>query len=283
MKPIIVRKERKTQGLPESLSLQDQEAFSKRGVQSTLKRVAVVLLGVMLLLTPIQNAKAAGQVTSGEVQLSNTLSVGDTAYSVDYSYPSTAQVGTNLTLVLTLHVDSLTGLVEYVANYGLVVDVFLGQNELNGSLYSINGAPFLYPGSTWGPNNVTIPLTQGDTGLAPGASTNASVTIMLEDTLWWGGQLSIFHTEPAMQGSGGSVLIENPSGSTNTSTTAQTTGQSRAYVPYALLAFGAILVVSAAYVFSTSRQGGVENRRGVASCYGGPRRRIFARVLASIM
>jgi hypothetical protein len=216
------------------------------------KQILVLLLGAMVFLTPIQNTQAAVQATSGVVQLSNTLSVGVTTYSVDYSYPSIAQVGSNLTIALTLDVDSLTGLVEYVFNYALVVDVSIGQNVLNGSIYSSNGAPFLYPGATWGPNNVTIPLTQDDTGLSPGASANASVTITQEDTLWWGGQLSIFHTEPAMQGSAGNIVIQNPAESTKSSTAAQTAGQSKAYLPYALLTLGTVLVVSAVFVSLTS-------------------------------
>jgi hypothetical protein len=219
----------------------------------SLKRILVILLGVMVFLTPIQNAQAAVQVTSGAVQLSNTLSVGDTAYSVDYSYPSIAQVGSNLTIALTLDVDSLTGLVEYVFNYGLVVDVFVGQNVLTGSIYSTNGAPFLYPGATWGPNNITIPLTENNTGLSPGASANSSVTIMLEDTLWWGGQLSILHTEPAMQGSAENIVIQNPAESTRSFTTAQAAGQSKTYLPYELLALGTVLVASAVFVSLTSR------------------------------
>jgi hypothetical protein len=223
----------------------------KKGV--SLKHVSVFLLGAMVFLTPIQTTEAAVQVASGAVQLSNTLSVGDTAYSVNYSYPSVAQVGTNLTIALTLHVDSLTGLVEYVFNYGLVVEVFIGQSVLNASIYSGNGAPYLYPGATWGPNNFTIPLTEGDTGLSPGASANASVTIILMDTLWWGGQLSILHTEPAMQGSGANIVIQNPAESTKSHTTVQTAGKRDTYLPYELLALGSALVVSGVFVSLTSR------------------------------
>jgi hypothetical protein len=229
---------------------EDSGSFPVRGV--SLRRVLLVALGAMVFLAPIQNAQAAVQETSGALQLSNTLSVGDTAYTVDYSYPSVAQVGSNLTVALTLHVDSLTGLVEYVFNYALVVEVFVGQDVLNGSIYSGNGAPFLYPGATWGPNNVTIPLTEDDTGLSPGASANASVTIMLENTLWWGGQLSVFHTEPAMQGSAANIVIQNPAGFTRSSNAQKTTGQGNAYLPYELLALGAALVVSAVFVSMTS-------------------------------
>jgi hypothetical protein len=226
-----------------------------------LKQILVILLGAVVFLAPIQNAQAAVPVTSGTVQLSNTLSVGDTAYSVDYSYPSIARVGSNLTVALTLHVDSLTGLVEYLFNYGLVVDVSIGQNEFNGSIYSGNGAAFLYPGATWGPNNVTVPLTEENTGLSPGTSANASVAIMLVDTLWWGGQLAIFHTEPAMQGSAGSLLIQNPAQTTKSSTTVQRAGQGNTYLPYGLLALGAVLLLSGVVVSLTSPKPGPRESR----------------------
>ena len=203
----------------------------------------------MVFLILVQNIYAAVQNTSGTTQLSNTLTVGDTAYSVEYSYTSTAQVGTNLTITFTLHIDSLTGLIEYLYSYSLVADVSIGQHELSGSAFSSNGADYLYPGSSWGPNNITIPLTADNTGLAKGASTNATVSVTQEDTEWWGGQLSIFQTEPAMQGAAGSLVIQNSVAPTTTSSTNnQVAGQTQTYLPYALLGSAAILAVLAVFL-----------------------------------
>jgi hypothetical protein len=214
-----------------------------------VSRCILPILLAMLILFPVQNTHAAVQTTSGTTQLSNTLTVGDTAYSVEYSYPSTAQVGTNLTLTFTVHVDSLTGLVEYLYSYSLVVDVSIGQDVLRGSITSDNGANYLYPGSNWGPNNVTIPLTEGSTGLAKGASTNATVSVTLEDTEWWGAPLSIFQTEPAMQGAAGSLVIQDSVASTTTSSaTSQGGGQTQTYLPYALIGSAAILAVLAVFM-----------------------------------
>jgi hypothetical protein len=151
-------------------------------------------------------------------------------------------VGTNLTIAVTLHVNALTGLVEYLYDYRIVANVYVGtQRVLNGS---VNGVylRFLYPGSTWGPNNVTIPLTEANTGLAKGESANATVTITLGDTVWIAGpQISLYLTEPAMQGSAGSLVVQNAVATTSTSANGQGAGQS--YLPYALIASGVVLVL----------------------------------------
>jgi hypothetical protein len=210
--------------------------------RTTPCRFLPVLL-TMILLIPVQNISAAVQTTSGTTQLSNTVEYGTTAYSVDYSYPSTAEVGTNLTIAVALHVNSLTGLVEYVYSYRLVVNVYVGtQRVLNGSIDGGVQPIFLYPGSTWGPNNISILLTAGNTGLAKGQSLNATVSITLSDTVYVGGkQIALYLTEPAMQGQAGGFVIQNAVASTSTSTTGQGTGQT--YLPYALLASGAVLVL----------------------------------------
>ena len=204
-------------------------------------RVLPILLALILLI-PVHGISAADQITSGTVKLSNALNYGSTAYSIDYSYPSTAEVGTNLTIAVTLHVNSLNGLVEYVYDYRLDVDVYIGANVLNGSVTADAIPLSLYPGSTWGPKDVTIPLTADNTGLAKGASANATVTIRLGDTIWVGGQyLAAYHTEPPMQGAAGGFAIQNVVASTSSSTTGQGTIQT--YFPYVLIATGAVLIL----------------------------------------
>ena len=207
-------------------------------------RLSLALLTVVLLV-PVQDALAVVQSTSGTVLLGNTVEYGTTAYSVHYTYPSTAAVGTNLTITVTLHVNSLTGLVEYIADYRLVADISIGANELAGTAFSADNAPFLYPGASWGPNNVTIPLTANNTGLAKGASANATVSITLGDEVYYGGGLSTYTTEPPMQGPAGSLVIQDSVAPISGSTTSQVTGQARTYLPYALLALGVVLMLSA--------------------------------------
>src|SRR6266480_5423778 len=158
-------------------------AMKDRGTstRTAFRRFLLGLLAV-ILFTPLQGANAADP--SGTVPLSNTLAYGNTAYSVAYSYPSTAQVGTNLTVKVSLHVISLTGLVEYVNQYRLHLSVAVGTNRvLTGDVASNQNSSHLYPGSTWGPFNVTIPLTEDNTGLVKGQSANATMIIALQDQI----------------------------------------------------------------------------------------------------
>jgi hypothetical protein len=197
------------------------------------------------LLVPVPNASAALQTTSGSLQLSNNFQYGNTAYTLDYSYPSTAQVGTNLTITLNLHVDSLTGTIEYITNYRITVDVYIGTLHVqNGSVRSLINASFLYPGAVWGPNNVSIPLTAENTGLAKGQSANGSVKITMQDQdyVHYLAQF-IYTSEPPMQGYAGGLSIQYPEASSSTSAAGQVTGQD--YLPYALLSAGVVLMLSA--------------------------------------
>src|SRR6266851_8487267 len=183
-----------------------------RGCESkrTAARSFLPLLLASTLLIPVQGVGAAGQTMTGTIQLSNTLAYGNTAYSVDYSYPSTAQVGTNLTVKVSLHVIALTGLVEYVNQYRLHLSVAVGtQHVLTGDVFSNQNSSHLYPGSTWGPFNVTIPMTESNTGLVKEQSANATTIIALQDQIWYGGNIGVWITEPAMQGTAGRLVIQD--------------------------------------------------------------------------
>ena len=215
------------------------------------------LLCILIVAAPLisaQKARGEGQVVTGTALLSNSLQYGSTAYAVIYSHPSAAEVGTNLTLTITLRVVSFTGLVDYIYNYGITARVFAGTHVLNGSVSAGTNPVFLYPGAVWGPNNITIPLTEANTGVAKGSSVNATVSLTLADLVYFGGQLGITMNEPPMQGDAGSLLIGN-SVSSSTSQTGGVNSQGpggallvQTLFLYALLATGAILMLVAAFL-----------------------------------
>ncbi len=191
------------------------------------------------------NSLSAVQMTSGTTQeIGNVLPRGTTTYVILYSYPSTAAVGTNLTISLTLQVRALTGIIQYITDYNLVAKVFIGSHVLNATYGSATGAAHLYPGSSWGPNNVTIPLTEANTGLAKGQTENATIAIVLTDQALYGPPINVYEPEPQMQADGGTLLIEN--GVTTTTSTGPDSGTLSTYLAYALLASGALLMVVAA-------------------------------------
>jgi hypothetical protein len=229
----------------------------RRGRDSALPALEsyLPLLLFLILLGTFQSASAAVQIESGSTQqLGNTLNHGTTSYVVDYTYPSVAQVGTNLTISLTLHVGAFNGIIEYTTAYELQVALDVGGQQQQVTIYGpggFNASSFLYPGGIWGPNNATFPLTEANTGLAVGQSANATFSVTLLDSVEVGYPFLVYATEPPMTGQGGTLLIQDQVASSTTttsssSTTAQGTGQS--LLPYALLASGAVLIAAAIFL-----------------------------------
>src|SRR5579863_208817 len=108
----------------------DNHVDGGRGSRTTLRPYLQVLLALILLI-PFQTASAAVQIVSGQTQtLGNNTAHGTTSYVVDYTYPATAQVGTNLNISLTLRVGQFGGLVQYITAYELEVQLFVGTQQL---------------------------------------------------------------------------------------------------------------------------------------------------------
>jgi hypothetical protein len=217
-------------------------------------RTFLPLLITLILLAPFQGASAAVQIESGTTQsLGNTMSHGSTSYVIYYTYPSSAQVGSNLTISLSLRVQAFTGVIEFTVGYEMRIQLFIGAQSQQVTISGpagFNSSAFLYPGGTWGPINATFPLTAANTGLAVGQSTNATFSATLLDSVYVGAPYLIFETEPAMTGDGGTLLIQNDvasstSSASSTSTTGPTSGQT--LLPYALLASGAVLIAAAIF------------------------------------
>jgi hypothetical protein len=227
-----------------------------KAMKTTLVGLSSATLAVILLIA-FQGASGAVPITTGSTPpLGNTLPRGTTSYTVFYSYPSIAQVGTNLTMALTLHINSLSGIVQYISNYNLQARVFIGAHEVDGIIGSETGAPSLYAGSSWGPNNVTIPLTADNTGLAKGESANATVGIVFNDFVFYGAPINAFEPENQMQGQGGSLTIENDVATSSTSSGGRGSGSGgvQSILPYALVGSGVVLMVAAIYLTRSPRQ-----------------------------
>src|SRR5450756_224618 len=115
------------------MSIEKKTCRDRRDSRATLSRLLPLLL-IIVLLVPVQSLGATVQASSGAVQLVNVLTYGTTAYSVDYSHPTTAAVGTKLTIAFTLHVNSLSGAIQYISTYGIAVYVYIGAQVIgNGS------------------------------------------------------------------------------------------------------------------------------------------------------
>jgi len=217
------------------------------GVRSAPALLSAIL--AVLMLVSFQGVRAAVPTTSGVTEtMGNALTSGSTSYNVYYSYASVAQVGTNLTISLTLHVNAFTGRIEYIYDYALEAQIFIGTQELDQTVSGpagSNSSSFLYPGATWGPINFTFPLTEANTGLTMGQSDNATLEITLRDTTYIGVPFSQYLTEPPMQASGGGFLLQDAVASSTTSSSSSSQGSGQTILPYALVASGALLMVAA--------------------------------------
>ncbi|MDA4133522.1 MAG: hypothetical protein OK454_10435, partial [Thaumarchaeota archaeon] len=84
--------------------------------------------------------------------------------------------------------------------------------------------------------------------LAQGEAANATFSITLQDSAAIGAPYNIYETEPAMEGLGGSLAVQNDvvSSTSSASTTAPSSAQT--LLPYALLASGAVLIAAAVFL-----------------------------------
>ncbi len=204
---------------------------------TALRRLSPLLF--IFLLTDA-SVLAAPSTMAGSTQMSSsTASGGVDSYTVDYSFPSTVQTGSNLTVTVTLLVSKLSGFGEYISNYAIQVMVYVDfAHVLRGTLgsnMSLQGSPYLYPGARWGPYNVTIPVTESNTGLAPGHSAEANLTIALQNEVFDGGDINTYFPEGS-QGAAGQLTIQAGGGDQNRPA-------SQNYLSYLLLGAGGVLVL----------------------------------------
>lgn len=144
---------------------------------------------------------------------------GASTITVSYSLPQRAQVGSSLTVPLKLVVDNLTGVMAYLQGYNVTVRLSLSTGRsLSGTAGVPAGGPggngtVLHSGQSWGPVNVTIPLSVADTGLSDGQEALGNATLEVVAVAWLGeppGSSTVVRS----QGSMGYTLVAygNPPG-----------------------------------------------------------------------
>lgn len=201
-------------------------------------RQILVASAFALVLLGSTTAAAFTPLSAGSVHLSTTASYGGGAYTVEYDVPASAAVGTNLTIPVKLTVNDLTGMNSYILRYFILVTVYIDLTHvLTGKVGEPTGAQALYAGGHWGPYNVTIPLTENNTGIPPGKAINATVAVALQDQMWVAYPYDYNFPEASQQGPAGFIIIHN--GEVSSFSLYD-------YLPYAALAGGAVLAVIAA-------------------------------------
>ena len=203
------------------------------------KVVRTLLLAALISLLPLPSA--SGLVPANQFQIRNQDVSGTSSYTIFYYVPPTAKTGSNLNVTVLLYLDTLTGLKLYVRDYGLTVAVDLGKGHtiIRSANVSVVEQKWLYPGGRWGPLNISLPITEQDTGLAPGQAVRANVTISLLATIWYDSPIFNYLPESG-DGRVGSVYVQGVGHAVSGSST---------IVSFLLITGGAVLLVSRVVIF----------------------------------
>jgi hypothetical protein len=163
-------------------------------------------------------------------------SLGNGTYTLFYSYPAVVSLGSNFTTQISLQVNELNVLQQYVEQYQVTVRV----NAINGQAASgmVGDASPLFPGAIWGPKNVTIPLTQKAMGAFTGPL-NASVIISLATTVRVGPPANQDHTHEASQLVGNLTIESSANGNGGA---AGSLASGAGFFPYVVVVAGVVLV-----------------------------------------
>jgi len=204
-----------------------------------------MLLAAAFVLLLIVGASASA--ARGDTALSSKLTLtnvdpngqGVSTFTVYYHLPQQVQVGTNLTVPVYLYVDNLTKLMSFLLDYSVQVSLTLSNGkEISGhaGVNSTNaadnfGALQLHAGESWGPTNITMPMTQTNTGLSQGQEALGNATMTVDADVWFNEPVNFYRPE-VNQSSIGNVVLANGTPS----------GPQPNYAGFALVGFGVILV-----------------------------------------
>jgi hypothetical protein len=126
---------------------------------------------------------ARAETKSGGFMVSFSNLSGGGTLTILYSYPAEARADTNLTVKATIEVNHLSGLTLYLRNYYL--SAIVSGPKSGAVVETVKGDTFLFEGSHWGPENISIPLTSHDLSLSPGETSSGNVSIQFFGDVWY--------------------------------------------------------------------------------------------------
>lgn len=146
---------------------------------------------IALLVAWASPAKAQSALSSQvPITYNDPSGQGTATYTIFYSMPQQAQVGSNLVVPFKLYVDNLTRLMNFLNDYNVTLSLSLHDGKQLSATEGVTGteaandlgALQLHTGQGWGPVNFTIPLTTSNTGLGQGQEVlvNASMTVLAD-------------------------------------------------------------------------------------------------------
>jgi len=213
---------------------------SLRGTRQ-VKRFGATLLFAILVVAVTANAVRGETALDRQLTLTNQdpNGSGKSTFTVYYHLSQTAPVGTSLVVPVKLYVANLTGLMSFLQDYTVKVTfnlnngkVIVGQAGVNSTQAAENlGAGQLHAGQEWGPANVTIPLTESNTGLAVGQQALGNVSMRVDVDVWFNQPINFFRPE-GNQSNVGYVVVSDGTPS----------GPAPNYVGLVLLGLGVIIL-----------------------------------------
>ena len=183
---------------------------------------AALFVLVLLVGSSAAGARAASSLAN-QVTLTNVDPNGQgvSTFSVYYSLPQQAQVGSSLKVPVYLYVDNLTKLMSFLLDYSVQVTVSLNNGKVVSGQAGVNstnaadnfGALQLHAGESWGPTNITIPLTPENTGLSQGQEAVGNATLRVDADVWFNEPINFYRPEVNQTGVGNVVFANGtPSG-----------------------------------------------------------------------
>jgi hypothetical protein len=214
----------------------------------------------VLLMSAAFVQPASGQSLSKQFEVTSQSYLGYVQLDASYNASSAAVVGTNLTVSATVSVENLTGSELYVRDYVMLATLLCNDRSVNASAGSpLPTQRYLYQGASWGPFNVSIPLTEANTGLSPGQAANATLTLSLITDIYYDspGDSPVGYSYSGytpLFGDGITIVqVQDPGG--QQAVTAASTGPSVPLLPSILVGTGVLLLLVRVTVFRKRRDG----------------------------
>lgn len=250
---------------------ESRDASQQRRIESS-RYLLLATIAILLVGTAFAHPVSA-ESFNRQFEVNSQTYLGDAQLTVSYNASAEVVVGGNLIVTAMVSVDNLTGAEQYLRDYVLVATLLSDDHSVNSSVGSPTPTQrYLYPGARWGPLNFSIPLTQADTGLSPGQTVNASLTLSLITDVSYFSYYAANNQgsgyAPVFGDGGTFVLIRDPA-------TLQTTAQGGPGIharPLSFLLFGggALVLAVTFAAFRKPRQG---KTRGVGRSDAKPRDR----------
>src|ERR1035437_4751675 len=135
----------------------------------------------------------------------------------------------------------------------MVVILLCGDHSVNSSVCSPEPTQrYLYQGARWGPFNVSIPLTEEDTGLSLGQTANASLTLrLITDVSYDSPGYRLSGYAPVFGDGAIFVQIHDPGSQQYSNTPAGSIGQNFPLLPSLLVGGGLLLLAARIILFRT--------------------------------